>query len=186
MRGIFDHFLKKEDYEDSVPQYPGSSSAIPIIAQPATLPINQAMMSMGQPINMAGHQVVQTPYGQAFITPSATTMLNDNGQVYAQSASVIQPGVNQPQANTTTLLNSTPTEAADIPSVPEFVPEIQETTEANDKPEAPDTRKLPPLKVNYEPNASKPLIDNVTTPPSEVNGQTVNDSSETGNKQNNF
>ena len=138
-------------------------------------------MSMGHPINMAGHQVVQTPYGQAFITPSATTMLNNNnGQVYAQSASVIQPGVNYPQANTTTLLNSTPTEAADIPSVPQVVPEVQQ------KPEAPESRELPPLKVNYEPNVSTPRIDNVTTPLGDLNGQTVNESPETENKQDNF
>ena len=147
--------------------------------------MNQAMVSMGQPMNM-GYHVAQTPYGQAFISPSTTTMLStNNGQVYAQSASVIRPSVNPVQPNTT-ILNSTPAPAANIPSVPEVVPEVQQTSEANDKPEAPNNRKLPPLKVNYEPNASKPLIDNVTTPPSEVNGQTVNDSSETGNKQDNF
>ena len=139
------------------------------------------MMTMAQPMNMARYHVVQTPYGQAFITASTTSMMNtNNGQVYAQSASVMQPGVNQSQA--TTVLNSTPTPAANIPSVPEVVPEVQQTTEANDKPEAPDKRKLPPLKVNYESNVSKPIIDNATNPPSEVNGQTMNDSSETENK----
>merc|ERR1712131_268681 len=40
--------FKQEDYEDSVPQYPGSSSAVPIIAQPGPQP----MMTMAQPMNM--------------------------------------------------------------------------------------------------------------------------------------
>ena len=33
---------------------------------------------MTQPMIMEGHQVVQTPYGQAFITRSNTTVFNPN------------------------------------------------------------------------------------------------------------
>ena len=59
--------------------------------------MTQPMLTMAQPMNMAG-QIVQTPYGQAFILPSNTTMLNaDHGQVYvhehAQSTPLSQVAV---------------------------------------------------------------------------------------------
>ena len=73
------------------------------------------MLTMPHPMNMAG-QVVQTPYGQAFILPSNATILNSNqGQMYAQSTSFSQvaaPAVRQVPA------------AVDLPR-----PHVQQTPE---------------------------------------------------------
>ena len=73
------------------------------------------MLTMTQPINMAG-QIVQTPYGQAFILPSNATIPNSNhGEIYAQStpfSQVTAPALHQVPA------------AVDLPQ-----PHVQQTPE---------------------------------------------------------
>ena len=59
------------------------------MSQPSTQP----MLTIAQPMSLSG-QIVQTPYGPAFILPSNTTMMNGNhGQVYARSTSLSQEAV---------------------------------------------------------------------------------------------
>jgi len=86
--------FKQVDYEESSLKLQTSISTAPIISQPSTQP----MLTIAQPMSVSG-QIVQTPYGQAFILPSNTTMMNGNhGQVYAQSTSLSQEAVHQEPA----------------------------------------------------------------------------------------